>query len=98
MIDAYVLIKPVITEKSLALAQSQNVYTFKVSSSATKPQIAQAIRELYGVEVVRVRTIMNQAVSKRTGRKRLKATTARTKKALVKLKANDKIELFDIDK
>jgi len=97
MIDAYVLIKPVITEKSLQLASKQNIYTFKVTPSATKPQIAQAVRELYGVEVKKVRTVMNQAESRRTGRKRLKASTTKTKKALVQLKEGDKIEIFDID-
>ena len=97
MIDAYILIKPVITEKSLALAKESNVYTFKVVPKATKPQIAQAVRELYGVEVERVRTIMNQAEARRTGRKRLKATTAKTKKALVKVKDGQKIEVFDVD-
>ncbi len=97
MIDAYVLIKPVITEKSLRLAKELNTYTFKVASKATKPQIAQAVRELYGAEVLKVRTVMNQAVARRTGRKRLKSTTARGKKALVTLKEGEKIDLFDLD-
>ncbi len=97
MIDAYILIKPVITEKSLRLAKEENIYTFKVMPRATKPQIVQAIRELYDVEVERVRTVMNQAEARRTGRKRLKATTTKTKKALVKLKEGQKIEVFDVD-
>jgi len=96
MIDAYVLIKPIVTEKSLALAKEQNVYTFAVISSATKPQIAQAVAHLYAVEVIRVRTIMNQSKLKRTGRKRIKTSSSKTKKALVSLKTNQTIEIFDL--
>ena len=94
--NAYILIKPVTTEKSLALAKTQNVYTFRVRTSATKPQIAQAVKELYGVEVIKVRTIMNQAEQRKTGRKRLQASTAKSKRALVSLKKDQTIEIFDI--
>jgi ribosomal protein L23 len=69
-----------------------------VRTSATKPQIAQAIRELYGVEVVKVRTIMNQAEQRKTGRKRLRASTAKSKRALVSLQDGQTIAIFDIGK
>ncbi len=96
MIDAYILIKPIVTEKSLALAKERNVYTFAVVNSATKPQIAQAVAHLYEVKVIRVRTIMNQAQMRRTGKKRIQHNSSKTKKALVSLKAGQTIELFDL--
>ncbi len=91
-----VIKKPVITERSLALANSENMYTFAVDRAANKHQITQALSELYDVTVLKVRTITVQARQKRTGRKRIKVATAKQKKALVWLKKGDTIEAFAI--
>jgi len=91
-----VIKKPVVTERSLALANSENMYTFSVDRAANKHQIAQALSELYDVTVLKVRTITVQARQKRTGRKRLKVSTAKQKKALVWLKKGDTIEAFAV--
>ncbi len=93
--NPYIITHPVITEKSLQLVQQTNTYTFKVQRTATKTQVSTAIEQLYGVEVTSVRTIVNQARSQRTGRRRMKALGAKVKKALVTLKAGNKIELFE---
>ena len=98
MIDAYVITKPVITEKTLKLASENNIYTFQVALSTSKPQIASVIEHIYNVKVVRVRTIINQARAKKTGRKRLVKSGTKLKKALITLKAGDVIDIFDIKK
>lgn len=92
----FLIKKPVITEKSLALANSQNVYTFLVDRNANRKQIKDAIQKLFGVEVNEVNVVMIQRSKKRTGKKRLTMIKARKKKAYVKLKKDHKIDLFDI--
>lgn len=93
--NPYIITHPVITEKSLKLVQDSNTYTFKVQRTATKVQVSTAIEQLYGVEVLSVRTIVNQARAQRTGRRRMKTMGAKVKKALVTLKSGNKIELFE---
>lgn len=90
-----VLKKPVITEKSLALAASENTYVFEVDKRATKGQIKNAAESTFKVSVVRVRTIVNQKKNVRTGRKRLQVQKPKIKKALITLRDNDSIDLFD---
>ena len=42
-------------------------------------------------------TVMGHRTAKRTGRKRLAVMAERTKKALVKVRDGQKIELFDLE-
>ena len=42
-----IIIAPVVTEKSAAMAQDGKTYTFKVAKSANKTQIAQAIESAF---------------------------------------------------
>jgi large subunit ribosomal protein L23 len=94
--NPYTIIKPVITEKSLGLANNTNTYTFAVKMDANKNQIREAIESLFTVNILDIRTIVSQKKNKRTGKKRLKVVTAKTKKALVTLKEGQTIDLFDI--
>jgi len=93
----YLIKRPVVTEKTLQLAAKENKYTFEVATGATKNQIVVAVEELFGVNVEMVNTVKSQYSTKRTGRKRLTTTVAPVKKAIVKLKAGQKIELFDFE-
>jgi len=88
--------KPLITEKSLQLASQANAFTFEVERGATKEQIKGMIEQLYTVNVTSVNTIVGHNSLKATGKRRLKRTQPKTKKAIVTLKAGQKIELFDI--
>jgi large subunit ribosomal protein L23 len=80
---------PRITEKASSI-QEQSVYTFDVSSGANKTEIKKAIFALYKVKPVRVNVL---SVPKKNimSRGRL-GTKGGGKKALVYLKAGDKIE------
>jgi large subunit ribosomal protein L23 len=91
-----VLKKPIITEKSLMLANTHNVYTFEVDRLATKDAIKQAIKDTYKVEVIDVNTTTTNPSTRKTGRRRLTMNVAPVKKALVALKAGSTIEVFDI--
>ena len=46
-----IIIKPVISEAGMDM-MSQKKYVFKVMSSATKPEIANAVEVMFGVKVV----------------------------------------------
>lgn len=86
-----VIVRPIISEKSYSMID-QNRYTFEVAKSASKPQIAQAISEIFGVTVTDVNT-MN--VTGKPRRVRVaKGKTRDWKKAVVTLKAGDTIDLF----
>ena len=88
-----VIIKPLVTEKSMAEMEN-NKYTFQVAKNATKPEIKSAVEEIFNVKVEKV-TTMNV----RGKNKRQVATfgfTASWKKAIVKLKeGSNTIEFFD---
>lgn len=94
--NAFLLIQPVITEKTLQLAQTRSAFTFQVAPTATKDQIAALVKKLYNVDVVAVNTIVGHKSLKATGRKRLKRSQSKIKKAVVTLKPGQMIEVFDI--
>ena len=94
--NSHVLKRPLITEKSLFLANTTNTYTFEVDTNASKNQIAEAIEEVFGVKVTGVSTVMRNSSLKRTGRRRVVRTVARKKKAMVTLAKGQTIALFDV--
>lgn len=88
-----IIIKPVITEKSMDGLQAGK-YTFKVAKDATKPEIKKAVEKLFGVEVDKVTTMNVKGKMKRLGR--YEGMTSSWKKAIVTLKPDSKtIEFFE---
>ena len=87
-----ILIHPVISEKSYALI-AEGKYTFRVDDRAHKTQIAQAVKEIFDVEVTEVRTAKVRAKPKRRGL--TKGRTRAWKKAIVQLAPGERIELFE---
>jgi large subunit ribosomal protein L23 len=86
-----IIIAPVVTEKSAAMAENGKTYTFKVAKSANKTQIAQAIESAFNVKVESVRTLNTKSKAKRVGRYTGKTKTY--KKAIVTLRDGNSIEL-----
>lgn len=84
--------KPVITEKSMA-DTAENKYTFLVDLRANKTEIKQAIEKLFKVEVEKVNTMIVPGKWKRMGKTMGK--TSDKKKAIVKVKEGQKIEIFE---
>ena len=89
---AQVLISPVVSEKSYGQIV-ENRYTFKVHKDAHKTQVRQAVEELFDVKVVAVNIVKMPPKPKRRGM--IKGTKPGWKKAIVELKAGDKIEIFE---
>lgn len=86
------IIKPVITEKSMA-AINERKYTFQVDKRAGKIEIAKAVEELFGVKVTKVCTINVRGHLRRQGR--TAGYTPSWKKAIVTLSEDSKqIEFF----
>ena len=86
-----VLVKPMISEKTIALMEDDK-YTFFVAKDANKIEIKQAVEEIIEVTVVDVNTRNQKGKVKRMGR--FVGKRPDTKKAIVTLKAGDKIEVF----
>ena len=88
-----IIIKPIITEASMdAIADKK--YSFKVANDATKPEIAKAVEERFGVKVANVNTVSMKKKPKRLGVHC--GYTSDWKKAVVTLTADSKtIEFFD---
>ena len=88
-----VILKPVITEKSMA-GMSDKKYTFLVHPEANKSMIKEAVEKMFeGTEVKSVNTMNCDGKKKRRGM--TVGKTAKTKKAIVQLTEESKdIEIF----
>jgi large subunit ribosomal protein L23 len=89
-----VLRRPLITEKSTALKETQRTLGFEVHRDATKPEIKKAVETLFGVKVKDVRVANVHGKVKRQGR--YVGRRPDWKKAYVVLKEGEKmVEFFD---
>ena len=94
MIAHDIVIRPVITEKSM-LGAVNKIYTFEVAKSANKIEIAKACEEVFGVKVAKVNTVSMRGNFRRRGRNN-GGYSKSWKKAIVKLTEDSKpIEFFE---
>jgi large subunit ribosomal protein L23 len=89
-----VIIQPIVSEKSYALLDS-GVYTFRVHPSASKPEIHDAVERIFGVKVAKVNTLNRPGKRKRNRRTGTWGKRADTKRAIVTLAGDDRIDLFE---
>ena len=87
-----VILSPVVSEKSYALLDT-NTYTFVVRSDANKTEIKEAIQAIFKVRVTNVNTLHRKGKRKRT--RQVVGVRKSTKRALVTLHPDDKIEIFE---
>lgn len=87
-----VLRRPLITEKNTGL-QAQGKYVFEVADRTNKYQIKQAVEKAFKVKVTSVNIIVVPGETRRVGRRRVSREP--WKKAIVTLKAGDKIQLIE---
>ncbi len=87
-----VVIRPVVSEKSYGLIE-HNRYTFEVDKESTKPQIAAAVEEIFGVKVTDVNTMRVSGKPRRV--RYAKGLSRSWKKAVVTLREGDSIEFFE---
>ena len=86
--------EPVVSEKSYALLD-KGVYTFKVDSRASKPEIHDAVEAIFDVKVVKVNTLNRAGKRKRNRRTGTWGQRASSKRAIVTLAPGDSIDLFE---
>ncbi|MBI2712182.1 MAG: 50S ribosomal protein L23 [Bdellovibrio sp.] len=84
--------RPIISEKSTALAEVGGRYSFEVALKANKQEIKDAIQRLFNVKVRNVHTMVMHGKVKRVGRFETKRTN--WKKAMVTLAEGQKIDFF----
>ena len=89
-----VLIAPVVSEKSYSLI-ADNTYTFLVHRDAHRLQVRHAVEELFGVHVERVNIAQVKPKPKRRGM--VKGRKPGWKKAIVKIREGESIEIFGGD-
>lgn len=94
MKDPYsVLRRPLITEKSNLMKEELNQIAFEVDRRANKIEIKEAVKKLFNVNVIKVRTFTMLGKRKRVGR--TEGRTSSWKKAIVTLKEGDRIDFFE---
>ena len=88
-----VLLKPVITEKSVFLGDTYNRYVFKVGTDVTKGQIEDEVERSFKVDVLNVKTILMPGKKRRIPGTFKFRKTKGWKKAIVKIKDGQKIDI-----
>jgi large subunit ribosomal protein L23 len=88
-----VILRPVVSEKSYSLLDN-NVYTFVVASDANKIEIRQAVEAIFNVKVTRISTLNRKGKRKRNRRANTFGKRPDTKRAIVSLAPDDRIDIF----
>jgi len=89
-----ILLRPVISEKSYAL-MDDHTYVFVVDPRASKVEIRAAVEEAFAVRVFSVNTLVRKGKRKRHRRVSTYGKRPDTKRAIVRLVGDDRIELFE---
>lgn len=88
-----ILLRPLVTEKSMIARDNWNQFAFKVNPKASKTEIARAVEKAFEVQVISVNTVNVLGKKKRRGR--LVGKRSDWKKAIVRLKAGQTIKYFE---
>lgn len=95
IVKKQIIIKPLLSEKSLGFYKNLKVCTFIVDTKASKKEIENAFKNIYGIEPVSVRTTLkrNYKVNrKKVYSDKYKRTTQ--KKAYIDI-GNSTLEIFE---
>lgn len=90
-----VILEPILSEKSYGLIES-GVYTFRVHPRSTKPEIKDAVEEIFNVRVQKVNTLRRKGKRVRNRRNFSYGRKPDTKRAVVTLREGDSIQMFDL--
>lgn len=88
-----VIVRPLVTEKSMRIKEERNAVTFQVVPDANKVEIRRAVETIFNVKVAQVRTATVRGKLKRMGR--FQGRRSSWKKAVVTLAPGHKIELVE---
>jgi len=84
-----VIRRPLITEKGMAVKETEGTLVFEVDTKATKTEVKQAVETLFKVKVAAVRTASMEGKERRRGQ--YAGYKPDWKKAYVRLKAGEKM-------
>ncbi len=87
-----VILRPIVTEQSMAGQEDLNKYTFEVPKKTNKVEVRQAVENLFGVKVEKVNIVNVKPHTRRFGR--TVGTVPGYKKAIVTVKEGDTIDIF----
>ncbi len=87
-----IIIRPIVTEKTMAMMDADNKVTFEVAKGANKTQVRMAVEEIFNVKVEKVNILNCRPKTKRMGK--YVGKTSAVRKAIVKLPEGQDIKLF----
>lgn len=90
-----VILEPILSEKSYGLIE-EGVYTFRVHPDSTKPEIKDAVEEIFNVRVQKVNTLRRKGKRMRNRRNFSYGRKPDAKRAVVTLHEGDSIQMFDL--
>ncbi len=88
----HIIIRPLMTEKATQASEDSNTFAFEVAGDCTKLEIKEAVQALFGVRVMKVRTMVVRGKMKRFGRYYGKRSN--WKKALVTVGEGDDLNFY----
>lgn len=88
-----VIVRPILSEKSNEVRESEKKYVFEVAKAATKKDIHLAVSKLWDVKVEKVQTLIRRGKIRRRGNKVSKPVSS--KRAYVTLAEGQKLPLFE---
>ncbi|MCL4448799.1 MAG: 50S ribosomal protein L23 [Actinobacteria bacterium] len=93
--DIYQMImRPVVSEKSYKLME-KNTYVFVVNPSANRVEIRDAVANLFGVRVTKVRVLNRKGKLRRNRKAMTFGKKPDTKRAMVTVAEGEHIDLFE---
>ena len=87
-----IIVRPIITEKTVAMQADNNTVTFEVAQGTNKIEIRQAIEEIFKVKVDRVNVINVPTRKKRVGQH--VGRTNKVRKAMITLAEGSHIDII----
>lgn len=87
-----IIIRPIITEKTMRYMDEDNKVTFEVKKGANKTLVKQAVENIFGVDVVSVNVVNVKPKTKRMGK--YVGKTKAVRKAYVRIADGQDINLF----
>ena len=87
-----IIVRPIITEKTMKMMESDNKVTFEVAKGTNKTEVRQAVEAIFNVKVVSVNILNTKPKAKRVGK--YTGTTKVVRKAIVKIAEGQDISLF----
>ena len=88
-----IIVRPLVTEKTISSQDTNNTVVFEVAKGANKVNIKQAIEAIFNVKVEKVNVVNTKPKTKRVGR--YVGTTKAIKKAYVKLAEGSTITILE---